>query len=919
MTNQLVKITRKLLVLFVLVQSFSWLSAQTETNVEALTQFASEAEQEWIQMRERAENFAIEHNVPLRVEMEDGTIVQLVDVVDGQAIYFQTLNLGAAKTTRADKLWEGGELGLGISGAGYDKIGIWDGGRVRTTHQEFNNTGGPRVVQMDGASQNSTHATHVAGTIMAGGVNANAKGMIYAGELKAYDWNNPFNEIAAAAAAGMELSNHSWGYVTGWNWTGSSWVWTGNSAVSPVEDYRFGFYTANSRQMDVISFNAPYHLIVVAAGNDRGEGPSNAGEPGVPEKDGGEDGFDCVDDFGSAKNTLAIGNIREILDYVDPSQAIMNNSSSWGPTDDGRIKPDLVAKGTDLTSPSANSNTSYATLTGTSMASPNAAGTLAQLQVLYQDLNGGQPMRAATLKGLAIHTADEAGPHPGPDYMFGWGILNAARAAEVILDNTGQNAIDERVLTNGEAYEREIEVVGGNPLTVTISWTDQPGIVQSPSLNPRTPHIRNDLDLRIMGPSGTIYYPYKLDYDNPEAPATTDSKNYVDVVEKIYIPNAEAGSYTLFIDHDGPLVGSEQAYSLIITGIDEYTESAQCSEGLNIPGFDENNAFLNQKIEWRKAEYASSYDVYFGTDGNGSQTPTNIMNGENVTVPYIQYHMQPNTTYYIKVVPRNNMGANNSCDEIWSFTTMPAIGDFPYLTDVEDVTVPELPAFWQQWNFSDYYNMEWASNTLIGHSGNKSVSVYTNTGQRRVFNHWLVSPPIEVDATREYLVSFYYRGFLPTTPEQIKFFWGTAADTSSLSNLAYADDGITFQGWLDGSALLIPNHDGHIFLAWVADNPDGIGVFVDDMLLEDWGLVGVQESLEKQVRVFYRDGSLKVQSEFMLQKAELTVVNSSGQIILHNSMPETTHYETPLRLSTGVYLVRLKTDGLMKTAKLFIN
>jgi hypothetical protein len=919
MIMQQFKLTGKLLVFLFLFHSTLWLSAQTETNVQALTEFAAEAEQEWNQMQQRAENYAVEHNIPLRRELEDGTIMQLVDVVDGQPVFFQTYNLGAAHTTRASHLWEGGSMGLNVSGDGYDKIGIWDGGRVRNTHQEFNNTGVARIILGDGAASFSSHATHVAGTIIAGGVSPEAKGMIHAGQLRTHDWNNHWNEIASAAAAGMEISNHSWGYTTGWNWNGSTWVWTGNSGVSPVEDYRFGFYGSNSRQMDLIAFNAPYHLIVVAAGNDRGDGPSNAGQPGVPEKDGGEDGFDCIDDFGTAKNTLAVGNIREILNYQDPSQAILYNSSSWGPSDDGRIKPDLVAKGTDTYSSASASNTAYETSTGTSMASPNAAGTLAQLQILYQEMNNGQPMLAATLKGLAIHTADEAGPHPGPDYMFGWGLLNAKAAAAVILDNAGQLAIDELVLASNDMYEREVEVLGGSPLKVTISWTDQPGIAQSPSLNPRTPHLRNDLDLVVMGPGGTPYYPWKKDYENPAEPATNDSKNSVDNVEVVFIPEAEAGTYTILVDHDGPLVGNQQAYSLIISGIDDYTEMAECSEGWDIVDFDPENVLLNQLLQWKPGNFAASYDVYFGTDGNGTQTPTNIMNGENVTKPYFRHHMEPSTTYYLKVVPRNNMGANADCDVIWEFTTMDAIDDYPFLTNVEDATLPKLPDYWQAWNYSPHWNLNWESTNLTAAVGSKSMVVMTTGGQSRTFNNWLVSPPIQVDAAREYLVSFSYRGFLPSSPERFSLYWGLKADTTDLVNKALEVQGINVNAWRSETALLVPEHDGYIFLGWLADNPSGIGLFLDEILIEDWGMVGVAESLEKQIRVQHRDGKLSIQSEFSLEGMELSVVNAAGQSLLQQQLPGVMQYETAIDLPTGVYVVKVSSEKLNKTVKFFIN
>lgn len=323
--------------------------SQLETNVDALKKIEKEQAKEWKLKQKRAKEYAKAHGIELRQEFADGTVIELIDVENGQPVYYKTDNLGAAITTRANQLWQGGSVGVIVEGEGYSKVGIWDGGSVRKTHQEFNNTGTSRVTQVDNASSMSAHATHVAGTIIAAGIKPNAKGMAHKAQLKAYDWSNVETEMTAAANNGMEVSNHSWGMVRGWsqNETTGEWTWNGSPSVSPVEDYLFGFYNSQARTWDQIAYNAPYFLISKSAGNDRGEGPSDAGQNGKPEKDGGDDGYDCIGGSGVSKNILSVGAVKEVLNYNGPSNVIMSSFSGWGPADDGRIKPDVVGKGVD--------------------------------------------------------------------------------------------------------------------------------------------------------------------------------------------------------------------------------------------------------------------------------------------------------------------------------------------------------------------------------------------------------------------------------------------------------------------------------------------------------------------------------------------------------------------------------------------
>src|SRR5690606_21953592 len=167
-------------------------------------------------------------------------------------------------------------------------------------------------------------------------------------------------------------SNHSYGIVLGFTQDEGGWSWTGNSSISTQEDYRFGFYSSQSRTIDNIAFNAPYYTIVWAAGNDR----SDTGDGTRPADGNGGTGYDCIGPEASAKNNITVGAVLKVSNYNGPSSVVMSNFSSWGPTDDGRIKPDLVGAGVSIysTGVSSSGQDTYSFAQGTSMSAPNATG-----------------------------------------------------------------------------------------------------------------------------------------------------------------------------------------------------------------------------------------------------------------------------------------------------------------------------------------------------------------------------------------------------------------------------------------------------------------------------------------------------------------------------------------------------------------
>jgi hypothetical protein len=199
------------------------------------------------------------------------------------------------------------------------------------------------------------------------------------------------------------------------------------------------------------------------------------------------------------------------------------------------------------------------------MATPNATGSLVLVQELYSKLHSGKYMRAATLKGLAIHTTKEAGSYPGPDYSFGWGLLDVQAASKVLLQEDDKNTyIKELTLSNNETYQLDFQPQANQKVTVTLCWTDPEGTPVEMSLDPTNSMLVNDLDVRITDGIGNNVFPWTLDPTNPGKKAASGD-NFRDNVEKIEFSNPEAKRYFVTVSHKGQLLNGAQDFSLIVT------------------------------------------------------------------------------------------------------------------------------------------------------------------------------------------------------------------------------------------------------------------------------------------------------------------------------------------------------------------
>lgn len=579
--------------------------------------------------RREVELMAKIRNIPIIIQ-EEGRYSELQRfTLDGSPIYFTTYNVDAARSTRTDHLNSGGSLGLNLNGQNMTAY-VWDGGLARTTHQEYDGAGGNNRFSIgDGSSTLNYHAAHVTGTIIASGVTANAKGMAPHAKAIGHDWNSDLSEATSAASNGMLLSNHSYGY---------------RSDVVP--DFFFGAYITESRDWDAVMYNAPYYLMVVAAGND-----GNSNFNGVPL----QAEYDKLTGHSTSKNNLVVANAQDA--NIDSNGNLVSVSisatSSEGPTDDLRIKPDITGNGSGVYSTYHSSDTQYGTISGTSMASPNVTGSLLLLQQHYNNLNNNF-MRSATLKGLALHTADDAGSN-GPDPVFGWGLLNAKRAAETITDNGNGSQISELTLSSGQTYQITVNADGVNKLMASISWTDPAGTATS-ATNSSTPVLVNDLDLRIIK-NGATYLPWKL------TGVTTNGlgDNVVDPYERAEVNNA-SGSYTLIVSHKGSLSSGSQNFSLIITGISNSLVVCNATTPTNVSVSEITTS--SASVAWDSVT-DTTYDVRYRATGTSSWTTQAVSE-----TTYALNGLSAATEYEVQVRSKCDDGSNSAYSSSQIFTTL---------------------------------------------------------------------------------------------------------------------------------------------------------------------------------------------------------------------------------------------------------
>ncbi len=437
----------------------------------------------------------------------------------------------------------------GLDGSGVSVM-VYDAGRV-FNHTDFG--GRATAGDTDGISE---HATHVAGTVggdgsisggthrgMAPGVEIISYGFEVVGGLQpGFLYTDPGDFEAdydqAMNTHGATIANNSIGSNVESN--GYTCSWQGD----------YGLMASLIDEVVVGSLGSPYR-IVWAAGNER--------QGSRCDVEGYGDYYSTAPP-GNAKNQIAVGAINSNDDS-------MTWFSSWGPTDDGRLKPDITGPGCQTTDDMGVTSTSisngYITFCGTSMASPAVAGVSALIIEQWRILHPGMPdMRNATLKTILANSAVDLG-NPGPDYQFGYGSVRAQPAVDTVLEGR----VLEATISQGQTqfYIAVVEP-GDSELKVTLSWDD-------PAATPMTTSaLINDVDLRIIGPDGTEYLPWTLDPSNPSASAVQSVVDRLNNTEQVAISNPTPGAYRVEIEGFNIAQGPAQEI-----GVSSSTQLFTCS------------------------------------------------------------------------------------------------------------------------------------------------------------------------------------------------------------------------------------------------------------------------------------------------------------------------------------------------------
>ena len=562
---------------------------------DAVSSLAEELQTKFDASEARVAQYLVDNPKQLRSEVKNGMVHYLARIdADGQPMFrVNKANVDGQKNResgtlmKADSLYPAvgatpaGSIGVNITGTGM-VAGVWEIDYVLESHELFAGKAKNQPLAEGEAAPtgDGNHSAHVTGTMI--GVDLasrpSARGIAFSATSQNFTAQGDLRKMAGFAAAGYLISNHSYGDPN---------TQTTNLA-------RYGAYDSEAQGWDRLTKTYPNYLPFVAGGNEQTSSGNTVA--------GGKAGYDIMTGSSAAKNVMTVGAVN--------GDKTMSAYSNWGPTDDGRVKPEIVTRGTGIDSAQATASTAapfapcnncYSgdgpNASGTSYASPAAGAAALLLQQYYHSLNGNY-MRSSTLKALILGTAEDLG-QPGPDHKFGWGLLNVENAAFAIKKRsplgatlaTSKGAYIEEIATNPAAdstteVTRDVYAKGGVPLVVNIGWIDDEGPEQlaAEGIDPTTTRMVYEFDVMVrqVAPNPVVdTWPWVVPgMANRTTNATvatawfqSNGGNFRQII--VATPLADA-KYTIFLRKKTGSPAADRSVSLVVTGLSEAVVLPPC-------------------------------------------------------------------------------------------------------------------------------------------------------------------------------------------------------------------------------------------------------------------------------------------------------------------------------------------------------
>ncbi|MBO3117660.1 S8 family serine peptidase [Winogradskyella sp. DF17] len=437
-----------------------------------------------------------------------------------------------------------------------------------------------RINNSQAAGSGNTHGDGVAGILAgAGNLDPTKRGMAAGAEVYVTNYASSFLDTATIGfidSGAAQITNSSYG--------------NGCNAG----------YTTVAQTVDAQTNTNVSLLHVFSAGN------SNGNDCGYGA--GGQWG-NITGGHKQGKNVIATANVFANGGLV--------SSSSRGPAYDGRIKPDITAHGQGQLS--TDENNGYLSFGGTSGAAPGIAGVSAQLYQAYMELNGGAMPESALIKAALLNTANDYG-NVGPDFKFGWGLVNGLRAVKLLEDN---RYLDDNI-SQGNTNNHSITIPADTKQVRFMLYWNDPAAAPGASTA-----LVNDLDLKVTDPSSNQRLPWVLN-TTPSSflldfPASF-GEDRLNNMEQVLINDPQAGNYNIEISGFNIPAGVQHYYvvyevlteNLVVT----YPSGGEKFEAGNVEVIHWD--LLNSGVGNTTVEYSIDNGANWTTIGSVSGDVTNI-------------------------------------------------------------------------------------------------------------------------------------------------------------------------------------------------------------------------------------------------------------------------------------------------------